>query len=325
MRDDMGLQAGWAVDDSGQTEFPYSVRATLPLMREAGAAWVRINLRLGACYQDWTTPGCDGRTALDAYDEVLAEAEAQGLQVLALLSNETWHGQQAAWSAGSAEAAGGDGSNDYLRAYVAAAATLAERLAGRVTAWELWNEPNAWTEAPARGGTFMYPSNWAWLLQHAGATLRGAGQLISGGLFAHDIGGSRTTAADYVRAAAAAGRPELWSLDGVGYHLYIEQGRPAGAATVAGYLSDVRRVCQAHGLPPALHVTEFAWRSDAVSEALQARNLEVAYETFRRAGAVVRGYWGATQDLPGGPAWGLLRADGSAKPAYDAYRRLASP
>ena len=89
MRDDMGLQAGWAVDDSGQTEFPYSVRATLPLMREAGAAWVRINLRLGACYQDWTTPGCDGRTALDAYDEVLAEAEAQGLQVLALLSNET--------------------------------------------------------------------------------------------------------------------------------------------------------------------------------------------------------------------------------------------
>jgi hypothetical protein len=346
MRDDLGLQGGWAVDEGGNTAFPFSVRSALPLMRQAGATWVRINFRLGGGYRSWTGLGAGGRTALAAYDEVVAAAEAEGLQVLGLLSNETWHGGQAEWSAGSAEAAGGDGENAYLRAFVEAAATLGRHFAGRVAAWEVWNEPDAWTQAPGpgryQGGTFMYPSNFAWLLARAYAALRTAAgdgvQVISGGLFGHDIGGSRTTGAGYLRATYEAGRRLAgweamrerygsYPLDGVGYHLYVDQGGPASARTLSAYLDDVRRASAAYegrAEAKAMHVTEFSWPSDGVGEALQAQNLETAYEAFRRAGDVARGYWGAVYDIPGAPPYaGLVRGDGSPKPAFEAYRRLA--
>ena len=54
LRGTQGIQGGWAVDDEGNTQFEGSTSATLPLMREAGAGWVRINFRLGACFRDWT-------------------------------------------------------------------------------------------------------------------------------------------------------------------------------------------------------------------------------------------------------------------------------
>ena len=49
---DQGLQGGWAVDDSGNAVFHHSVYDQLPLMRQAGAGWVRINFRLGCFYFD---------------------------------------------------------------------------------------------------------------------------------------------------------------------------------------------------------------------------------------------------------------------------------
>src|SRR5690242_15295969 len=84
---DQGLQGGWAVDDSGNVIFTHSVADELPLMQQAGAGWVRINFRLGGCFDDWTTRGCNGRTALQVYDDVVGRARGQGLQVLGLLSN----------------------------------------------------------------------------------------------------------------------------------------------------------------------------------------------------------------------------------------------
>lgn len=330
----LGLQGGQAVDDAGRIRFPRSTLASLPLMRAAGAGWVRINLRLGAAYRDWTTPGASGRTALAAYGEVIDTARALGLQVLALLSNETVHGTQEQWIENSAEEAGGSGDNPFLRAFAALAARLAEQWRGRVAAWEVWNEPDAWTQRSGsrpRGGTFLYPSNLAWLLRRTGEALRGAGEVISGGLFAHDIGGSRSTGAAYLRAALEAGR--RWAgwqeapFDGLGYHLYIDQARPASAGKVEGYLRDLRAAylaCEGQCGEVPIHVTEFGWRSDALGEEVQAQNLEVACAAFRRSGLVARAYWAAVQDIPeAGLAYGLLRADGTPKPAFAAYQRLA--
>ncbi len=190
-----GLQGGWAVDNRGDVGFARSVVATLPLVRQAGADWVRINFRLGACYHDWTSTGCNGRTALQAYDAVVGAAERQGLNVLGLISNESWRGDQAEWLQNSAENELGNGDNAYLRAFsLGAAVPLVRYFEGRIGAWEVWNEPNAYTAHDGaggyHGGTFIYPSNLAWLLRHVYEDTRRAGirsaRFVSGGLLSHD-------------------------------------------------------------------------------------------------------------------------------------------
>jgi hypothetical protein len=206
-----GLQDGWAIDDDGKFsgglhllsdgEFAY--------MRGAGAGWVRINFRLGKCFDDWTTPvpqsaidsgRCNAstlnRTAADQYVSVVQNARAQGLRVLGLLSNESWHADPSAWVANNSEHnATANGDNPYVHAFASAAGVLAARLKGSqlVEEWEVWNEPNAWTSNPSTGvytgGTFIYPSNFAQLLKQSRDSIKAANSsaiVISGGLFGHD-------------------------------------------------------------------------------------------------------------------------------------------
>ena len=163
-----GLQDGWANNNVCGVMFTPMVAEEIAT---AGASWVRINFRLGGSY-NWTeVASCDGASALDSYDTVVSNARAAGLNVLGLLSNESWPGSQAAWQANSAEQnPGSSGDNAYLEAFSHdAACVLFEHFSGRVAAWEVWNEPNAYTSyAPGTGytgSTFIYPSNFAWLLR----------------------------------------------------------------------------------------------------------------------------------------------------------------
>src|SRR5215207_8063656 len=54
---DQGLQAGWAVDDGGDSQFWGSVATRTGVIADAGARWIRINFRLGGCFSDWTSVG----------------------------------------------------------------------------------------------------------------------------------------------------------------------------------------------------------------------------------------------------------------------------
>jgi hypothetical protein len=199
-----GLQGGWAVDDSGHVSFVHSVTSELPYMQQAGAGVLRLNFRLGACYANWTSTGCatsDGPNALAVYDNVVnAAINSYHLQVIGLLSNESWNGDQTQWTANNNENTGKSGDNTYVQAFATnAAAVLAKHFVGRITAWEVWNEPNAWTSNPSpgvyTGSTFIYPSNFAWLLKRSYSAIKGAepgtsSTVISGGLFGHDPGGA---------------------------------------------------------------------------------------------------------------------------------------
>src|SRR4051794_18354402 len=176
-----GLQGGWAIDDLGRVNFVHSVSQQLPLMQQAGAGVVRLNFRLGACFSDWTSIGCatadQPRTALGLYDQVVDMATQRNLKVIGLISNESWHGTQAQWTANNSENAGGSGDNAYLRAFATTAAgVLAQHFAGRITSWEIWNEPNAWSDNPSpgvfTGSSFMYPSNFAWLLKRSYSAIK---------------------------------------------------------------------------------------------------------------------------------------------------------
>jgi hypothetical protein len=223
-----GLQDGWSLSDSGVQCCGQLLLEELPKMAEVGSRQLRVNLRLGACFRDWTTPvtskdvttrGCDpsvvGKTAVGAYDPVLADALARGFVILGLLSNESWQGQQSAWTANNAEnSRKGTGDNRYIQDFAQkAAGVLASAYDGhrsavvngtivslRISSWQLWNEPNAWEANPGpgvyTGSSFIYPSNFAWLLKRGSASIKAAqpsATVLSGGLFGHDIGGAPAT------------------------------------------------------------------------------------------------------------------------------------
>src|SRR5260370_16873291 len=76
--------------------------------------------------------------------------------------------------------------------------------------WEVWNEPNAWLSNPSpgvySGSSFIYPSNFAWLLHHIYNDVKSNYtrdvRFVSGGLFGNDLGPilSTSSCADYIPA-----------------------------------------------------------------------------------------------------------------------------
>jgi hypothetical protein len=292
-------------------------------------------------FQDWTETTTFGEPALSRYDVVVDTARRHGLQVLGLLSNEAWHGFLVDWQANNAETAGGNGDNDYLRELAEqAAVVLVQHFAGRVERWEVWNEPNA---AP----TYLYPSNFAWLLARVYAAVRASGapvQLISGGVSTvQATDGSLTgasTGADYLRATYARGKElagweELraaygsYPLDAIGQHLYVDGYRRTRRETIRTALQLVRDGYVegegGDGTKPTI-VTEVGWASRNVSERTQADNLQAAFAELLATPWVQTASWFYLRDDPAANlAFGLLRPDGSEKPAWQGYLVVTVP
>ena len=229
-----GLQGGWAVNDQGKIGFEHSLSSQFEAMQQAGAGWVRINFRLGACFKDWTTrtrcSGADGRTALDVYDQIVQGARSRGLRIVGLLSNEAWQGGQAQWTANAAEASQkGTGDNAYIRGFAQKAVrVVVGRYHASIDHWEIWNEPNAYTDpATLTGSTYIHPSNFAWLLKRSYAEIKAvqpgtSSVVIAGSIFGHDPMGQATTAVVDGRRVRVTRRGHLRSTP-------LERGRPNAA------------------------------------------------------------------------------------------------
>jgi hypothetical protein len=374
-----GLQDGWAIDNSCQVLFTPEVAEAIA---DAGAQWVRINFRLGAS-ATWTDPTCNGLSARALYDTVVDNARAEGLQVMGLLSNESWPGTQQEWQANSVEWIGGSGDNPYLVAFSKnAAAVLAQHFEGRVAAWEVWNEPNAYTSFSPftgyTGSTFIYPSNFAWLLRHvyeeAGAAGVTGTLFVSGGVFGHDMTSALTpsgagvelkrgdpqtpgyfaplgsserdaplpadpvaekSGAEYLRltyargiARAGWGALPAYPLDGIGQHIYVDQGTTTSAAKIAAYLAAVRAVPLEHpeAPPPPTWITEVGWPTYTESfYATQAANLRIAYAEFAATPYVAVPFWFQLRDIEGAHLfYGLLTPfapQWTRKPAWWAFHQ----
>jgi hypothetical protein len=209
-------------------------------------------------------------------------------------------GDQSDWLANNSERLGGNGDNAYARRFGRdVAGVLAKHFADRVNAWEIWNEPNAWTQNPSpgvySGGSFMYPSNYAWLLKRSYAAIKAeqpnsSSTVISGGLFGLDGNGAPgvsgvkgaslvngrgitcasnvSSGADYLCLTYAAGlRSADWvagayPLDRVGQHLYVDQGGTTSVDTITRYVDDVRQAyLQYEGVNTRkqTEITEIGW------------------------------------------------------------------
>ena len=349
-----GLQAGWAIDDKGNVNFTSSFSLQNRFMHEAEASWIRLNFRLGACYQDWVTRGCNGRTALETYDEVVDIALNNGFQILGLIGHEAWPGRQVDWNARNAEHTSGDGDNAYLRDVSDhAVMVLATHFKDRITTWEIWNEPNTWTEQDADGlpvgGSFIYPSGFAWMLTHAYEAIKLVqpnAVIVSGGLFGHDLGDPAllfardicptgvASGADYLCATYEMGlrhagwQPGRYPFNRIGQHIYIDGGGPTSEEKMRFYLEDVRDAYLRYEGPDTsktTDITEFGWSTAGMSQETQADNLLIAYDTFRQVGYVGRAYWFHAQDVPEANLfYGLTDSSGKKKRAFEVYQDAAA-
>ena len=355
-----GLVGGWVINNSGDVSFPHSTESQLPLMQEAGAGWIRIGFRLGSCYSDWTSNGCNGVTALHQYDQVINDARSRGLHILGLINNESWPGGQSLWTANNAENTSGNGDNPYLQALsLNAAVVLAQHYSGIIDTWEVWNEPNTWTANPSpgvyTGGSYLYPSNFAWLLRHMYEDTRNAGvsglTFLSGGITSLQDSQNRITSESsgaayltntYQQGIKLAGWEMIkatygsYPLDGIGQHIYIDGFTSTNSASITSCLNSLRNAYVAYegpATPKKTTITEFGWATNNVSEATQASNLKTAYTTFKQTPYVQNAYWFDIQDVPEATPslyFGLQTAGsasdnylGVPKPSFSTYQQYA--
>lgn len=333
-----GSQPGQPIDDSGTVLITDAVADRLA---QAGG-FVRVNFRLGP-------HASDTAAFYAAYDTIVNRLRARGLQILGLMSNESWRGSQDDWTRNSYERSGGNGYNDYIDKFGYAFARIAKRYEGKIAAWEIWNEPNCWAENPApgvyRGCSFIYPSNFAAMLTHCHSQVRHYNridvQVVSGGLFGHDLGGFAKGPAgvDYLEATYDAGVRKTgkfsWAkstygsypLDAIGQHIYINQGGPVSASWFRTYLDWMRAVVTKwEGASSAKQtwITEFGWTQPSVNESTQAANLAQALTVVATRPYVAHAIWFQNEDGGPGFAYGLFRGDGSKKPAQTQFRALAA-
>jgi hypothetical protein len=331
-----GIQAGAPIDDAGNILITDAVANALA---SSGAGWVRVNFRLGP-------HASDTAAFYSTYDTIVNRLRSKGLQVVGLLSNESWHGEQWQWHQGNRENTGGNGYNTYIDQFGYMAGRVAAHFNGRVKLWEIWNEPNCYSSSPSAGVyvgcSYIYPSNFAALLGHAYTQMRYYNsldvQVISGGLLSHNLYGNNAESAganylsntywmgvnvgswSWIRANAGS-----YPLDHIGHHLYVDQGGAANSNTLRQYLSWIRNAYAAYegsATPKKIFETEIGWPTDAVSETTQASNITTAYSVMRSTSYVASAFWFYLQDSPG-LNYGLYRASGlnstDRKPGWTSY------
>jgi hypothetical protein len=302
-------------------------------MAARGAHAVRIDFRLDQ-HASWNA------AALAQYDGIVDAAIGAGLEPLGLMAYEAVPGGQAAWN----DDPDGDGYNGYVESFAEASKTLLGHFAGRIRRWEIWNEPSCWsnpnwaTDPKNAGCSYLLPRVFAKMLAEVyvrnETLLASQGiALVSGGLFAHDIGGSVTTGTDYLGELYSQsvwdwlegnkGRRYPWAL--LGYHIYVEQGQQTDGATVGACLDAVRALAKQNADPARFLLTEIGWTTQGVSEAVQAANLTATYEKLASRKDLDQVFWFSFRDAPAaGLYFGIQRADGTDKQSAVALAAIAS-
>ncbi|HEX5147112.1 MAG TPA: hypothetical protein VFV85_08820 [Conexibacter sp.] len=329
------LRAGIVINalDAGRERGAQLARA-----RALGAGWIREELRWGEIER------APGRYDWRRFDALMVAATRARLNVLPLLLGTPWWAgdgdlalpdDPAAFGAFAAHAAARYGpGGSFWREHPELDARFAPRW------FELWNEP--YTERFSTNG--VNPARYAAMVHAAtvdGRAANGATRwLMAADLTYEDAAGVRRNWLD----ALAAADPGLMSVvDGVAVHPYTFGSPDDESADVSlsfrfGRVRAIARELTALGAGRApLWITEIGWstcdvRPDCGSESDQAQWLADMYALVRRrplSGRVRAVFVYDLDDFPGAAAddreghFGVLRADGTRKPAWSVVRREA--
>ena len=307
---------------------------TLATQRESGVELLRQKF-------DWATiERRRGRYGLRSYDVFVLAAARHGIRVLPILFNAPRfytrrHGDAACPPRRVARMA--SFAEVLVRRY-GPGGSLWRRHPGvpelPITSWQIWNEPNLrvyWCGRPRA-------SAYARMLRVVGASIEqldpGA-EIVTAGLPASELTGT-IPLPRYIRQLYRAGA--RGSFTTLAINSYARN-----RAELAELLGATRRELSARGDRARIWVTELGWGDRGprhrfiVGSRGQARRITTSYAYIRRhwQSLGLRGvvYYSWRDSRPYPPKYkdlwglhtGLLRRDGSPKPAYDAFRRAVSP
>ena len=290
-------------------------------IKALGSHWVRmfvtwpdIEPAQGAYSASWIT----------SYEQTFSQMPAGTKVILDVVDSPSWETGSAAQNTPPAN------PHDYA----AMLGMLAHRFAGRVAAYEIWNEEDApgwWAGAPD-------PAGYAQLLKAAYPAVKAGdpnAKVVLGGLTGNDFA--------FLEGVYAAGGKG--SFDAVGVHTDTACNKLSPYEFLRGSDSrlitdsflayrEVHAVMLANGDDKPIWMTELSWRTTqatcnegawagqtaaGVSEATQATYLRQAYHCLAQDPYVQVALWFPLQD-EGSVLSGLIRADGSHKPSFTAMR-----
>ena len=327
----------------GQFIDPRYGDATIALAAELGMGWIKQQV-------DWNTiEFAPGEYRWDEMDHLVDRAESYGLKILLSVARAPGFSRS--------EPVEEDGPPNDFALFNRFMLALSSRYRGRVAAYELWNEPNLRREW--RGHELSAEKFVEFIQGGASGVRQGdpAAILISGAPGPTGIDDKVNAVDDriYLRAMIAAGVSD-W-VDAIGAHPYAAANPPderfADATHhTAGYnnhpsfffldtLEDYRAILTEAGIDKPIWITEFGWPSidsfgevntpgwdyaREVSEADQAAYLVRAIQLRReRVWLGPMFVWNLNVAWLFGPerpesAYGLIRPDGSLRPAYERLR-----
>jgi hypothetical protein len=285
---------------------------------DIGAGWVRLEFRWNEA--EPSSKGSYDPNILARYDQAIDTARAAGAKVLVFVNGAP------RWASGSrismmkpedpADYA------DFMR-------FVATRYAGKVSAWEVWNEENTtrfWQSGPS-------PAAYVPLLKAAYPAVKSADPnalVVFGGLSQNDY--------SFVEGAYAAGAKGYFDVMAV--HPYPGPNPPEavwysngriGPTAFSGF-REVRSSMLAQGDDKPIWLTEFGWsttttESWGVTASQQADYLTRAYRLLESYPYVAIAYWYNLRNNfwdDDADTWetqlGLMRTDFTHKPSYDAFR-----
>ncbi len=310
---------------------PFGVNAHVPQGAEMNAAFDRLKaagIGWGRIDFIWAlAEPVRGRYDWRTYDALAAAASARGLKVYATVAYTP------AWATDGPAVTGVPRNPDDWRRFCFRAA---KRYRNKIQHWGLWNEPNL-------------PRFWSGSRQqYIDVIVKTGADAIHSGNPAAKVGGpdlAHLTAGDadwydWLRQTLLEAGDRL---DFITHHLYdgdgnrdvtsklenntVFGGRPSLWNAVNPSVKEVLKNTGWLGRKP-FWLTETGWESNRVSEARQADYYGGLLDDWLtgRSGRdwVDKIFFYELKDGPAetGLSWGLWRSDGSAKPAWEAYRRF---
>ena len=289
----------------------------LDQVQAAGIGWVRIDFVWA-----FVEPSRDNYD-WSLYDAIVAAAEARGIEVFASLAYTP------AWATGGPELTR---VPDDPQQWADFCFLAARRYRGKIRTWGMWNEPNL-TKFWA-GSRQQYFD----VILKPGADAVRAGNpdaQVAGPELAH----LTSNGADWYYWLRDTVQNAGDKIDIVTHHLYDNDGN----RDVTSKLNDttlfgdhpsrwdilppsVREVLESTGwTDKPVWLTETGWESSRVGESRQAGYYSGLLDDWLtgRGGQdwISKVFFYELKDGPDGSySWGILRADGSAKPAYEAYQ-----
>src|SRR5919197_1912940 len=316
-------QLAGAADKALSTDLAWGIpqsafAPTRAAIADTGASWVRIEFKWNEA--EPSSKGSYDQSIMARYDQAIDTARAAGAKVLVFVNGAP------KWASGSrVPMTRPQNASDYadLLRYVAG------RYAGRVSAWEVWNEENTqrfWSSGPSASQSTQ-------LLKAAYPAVKAADPgalVVFGGVSQNDY--------SFIEGAYAAGAKGYFDVMAVHPYpgpnppeaVWLQNGRIAPNA-FSGF-REVRGSMLARGDDKPIWLTEFGWsttttESWGVTQAQQADSLTRAYRLLEQHPYVQLAYWYNLRNNfwdQDADTWetqlGLMRTDFTHKPSYDAFK-----